>query len=430
MSDSATRRRIRVQASAGDENVMGFILDEAVQPGRSARYEAPCEAPLARALFTLPGVTRAEVSGPTIWVRKTAAADWATLKSAIAAAIRQVLAETDAPLGSDDTVESDDPDATLLEAVEELLDRQVNPSVAAHGGNISADRVEDGNVYLRMSGGCQGCAASSATLRQGVERMLRAALPQIREIIDITDHAAGSNPFYGRDGGSTPTLHRPIPAGVIGWEDGHISVDPEFLAPRLGLTPETLREGLRNGDVVGVTETGEGADAGKTRIVLRRGGLAWAAEIDATGAAREIPPPRLIESAAGQEQDLSDRVRTHLEALVGDQTTITYGALARAVGLWMPGSVAKVTRALETTMREDAAAGRPFIAARAVSRAGDGLPGKGFFVLARALDRGPQEGESDEAFHIREITLLNEVAGQRTGRHAPAPDKNVQPPSE
>jgi NFU1 iron-sulfur cluster scaffold homolog, mitochondrial len=277
-----------------------------------------------------------------------------------------------------------------------------------------------------MSGGCQGCAASSATLRQGVERMLRAALPQIGEIVDVTDHAAGDNPFHARPDGPSPVLNRAVPEGVIGWEDGHVIVDPDFLAPRLGLTPETLREGLRNGEVVGVTEAGEGADAGKTRIVLRSASRAWAAEIDATGAAREIPPPRVIEAAAAREQDLPNRLRAHLEGLAEDEVPVAYGALARALGLWMPGSVGKVTRALEATMREDAAAGRPFIAARAVSRGRGTLPGRGFFDLARALSRGPRDGESEEEFHLRALRDLTRAAtpGAETaagpGRRGPA----------
>ncbi len=415
MSETATRRRIRAQASAGDANVMAFVLDAPVQPGRSGRFDAEGDAPrppLARALFDVRGVHHMEVAGPTIWVQKEPEADWATLKPAIATAIRHVLDETDAPLGRDDTPDDVDPDVALLKDVEALLDRQVNPSVAAHGGHIAVDRVEAGTVYLRMSGGCQGCAASAATLRQGVERMLRAALPQIGEIVDVTDHAAGSSPYYARGGGASPILNRPIPADVIGWEDGHITVDPDYLAPRLGLTPETLREGLRTGAVVGVTETGQDADAGKTRIVLRSGSRAWAAEIDAAGAAREIPPPRLIEAAAGKEQGLPNRVRAHLDSLLPDRTPITYGALARALGLWVPGSVGKVTAALETTMREDAAADRPFIAARAVSRGRNGLPGKGFFDLARALGRGPRDGESEPQFHARELGLTHEELGE------------------
>src|SRR6056297_280420 len=289
MSD-IPHRRIRAQGSAKDSNVMGFILDAPVEAGRSARPEAVEETALSRALFAIGGVARVEVSGATIWVRKDGDADWAALKPAVAAAIRAVLDTADAPLGGEAPTETEDPDASLLQAVEDLLERQVNPAVAAHGGHIAAERVEGRAVYLRMSGGCQGCAASAATLREGVERMLRAALPQIGEIKDLTDHEAGSNPYYARESGTSPVLNRPVPPGVIGWEDGQVMIDPEYLAPKLGLTPETLRQGMRSGEVVGVTETDDGP--GKTRVVMRSAGRAWAAELDAEGAAREIPPPR------------------------------------------------------------------------------------------------------------------------------------------
>lgn len=417
MSDSPPQRRIRAQSSASDGHVMGFVLDAPVQAGRSARFGAPDGGltdggptddgpPLSRALFAIPGVQSVEVSDTTIWVRKADSASWAVLKPAIAAAIRQVLDETDAPLGVQTATTGSDPDADLLHAVEDLLERQVNPGVAAHGGHIAADRVVGGTVYLRMTGGCQGCAASSATLRQGVERILRAALPQIREIVDVTDHAAGSAPFYQRDAGPIPKFIRPVPPGVIRWENGHVMVDPAYLAPRLGLSAETLQKGLRTGDVVGVTETGDGKDVGKSRIIMRSTTRAWAAEILGDGSAREIPPPRAADAAAKQEQDLVARVRAHLEPLSDGQAPVTYGTLARALGLWAPGSVGRITRALETTMREDAAADRPFIAARAISRAREVLPGQGFFDLARALARGPEEEETDQDFHAREIARL------------------------
>jgi Fe-S cluster biogenesis protein NfuA len=408
MSDTATRRRIRAQSSAGDPDVVGFILDAPIQGSASVRYETKGDAPLACALFELHGVARVEVSGAMIWVKKHAEADWKTLKPAIAGVIRKVLDETDAPLGREADVETT-PDKSLFRAVEDLLSQQVNPTVAAHGGHISAEKVQDGSVYLRMSGGCQGCAASAATLREGVERMLRAALPQIESVVDVTDHDAGENPFYARHGGPSPVLHRPVPDDVIGWEDGQIILDPDYLAPKLGLTPDTLRAGMNRGDVVGVTEVGEGDDSGKTRIILRTPTRAWAAEVDATGAAREIPPPRVVEAASEKQKYLSKRVRAHLEGLNEGEIPITYGALARALGLWTPGAIAKITRALETTMREDAASDRPFIAARAVSRGHEKLPGKGYFDLARALSRGPQNGENKPDFHARELRRLGEV---------------------
>ena len=409
MSDPTTRRRIRAQSSASDENAMGFVLDVPLQSGSPLRFDAPDGPPLARALFAIPGVRRIEVTGATIWAKKTETADWDKLKPAIAAVIRHVLDETETPLLWEDAPDDADPDAVLFREVEDLLDRQVNPAVAAHGGQISADRVESGTVYLRMSGGCQGCAASSATLREGVERMLRAALPQIREIVDVTDHAAGSNPFYARDDGPSPVLNRPVPEGVIDWDDGHIIVDPAYLAPKLGLTADALRLGLQLGDVTGVTERGEGADAGKTRVIMRTTTRAWAAEVLSDGTAREIPPPREAGAAVNRERELADRVRAYLVARAPNQAPVTYGALARALGLWAPGSVRKITRALETTMREDAAADRPFIAARAVSRGQGSLPGKGFFELARSLSRGPHNGESDQDFYDSECDRLNQA---------------------
>jgi hypothetical protein len=236
--------------------------------------------------------------------------------------------------------------------------------------------------------------------------MLRAALPAIGDIVDVTDHSEGDNPFYSRDGGPTPTFNRPVPPGVIAWEGEEIVVDPEFLAPRLGLTPDALRQAMRSGDVVGVTETGQGADAGKTRIVLRSTTRAWAAEVFTDGTAREIPPPRTIEAAAGKQTELAGQVRAHLETLTGANPRITYGALARALGHWAPGSVGRITRALEVTMHEDAGAGRPFIAARAVSRGPEGISAKGFFDLARSLGRGPAAGETDADYHAREAAML------------------------
>ena len=84
----------------------------------------------------------------------------------------------------------------LAERVREVLDRQVNPAIAAHGGEISLVGMQDTEVYLEMSGGCQGCAMSRMTLRQGVERMLRQAVPEITAVHDVTDHASGENPYF------------------------------------------------------------------------------------------------------------------------------------------------------------------------------------------------------------------------------------------
>ncbi len=86
----------------------------------------------------------------------------------------------------------------LAERVAHVLETRVNPGVAAHGGRITLAGVQDGIAYVSMSGGCQGCGLAAVTLRQGVERMLREAIPELAGVRDVTDHAGGANPFYAK----------------------------------------------------------------------------------------------------------------------------------------------------------------------------------------------------------------------------------------
>jgi Fe/S biogenesis protein NfuA len=84
----------------------------------------------------------------------------------------------------------------IAQKVTQLLEQAVNPMLAAHGGFATLTGVEDTKVFLSMGGGCQGCAVSAMTLRQGIEAQIRAAIPEVTEIVDVTDHDAGANPYY------------------------------------------------------------------------------------------------------------------------------------------------------------------------------------------------------------------------------------------
>lgn len=88
-----------------------------------------------------------------------------------------------------------EPTGDIADRVRGVLDSQVNPAIAAHGGVISLVDVKENDIYVEMSGGCQGCALSRMTLRQGVERMLREAVPELAGVHDITDHESGENPY-------------------------------------------------------------------------------------------------------------------------------------------------------------------------------------------------------------------------------------------
>lgn len=85
---------------------------------------------------------------------------------------------------------------TTAERIRRLLDSEINPAVAAHGGRVELARVEGGVVYLSFGGGCHGCGLVDVTLKQGIESRLKELLPEIEQVVDTTDHAAGTNPFY------------------------------------------------------------------------------------------------------------------------------------------------------------------------------------------------------------------------------------------
>ncbi len=82
------------------------------------------------------------------------------------------------------------------ERVQQILDATINPNVQAHGGHVSLIDVQGGRVFLQLGGGCQGCGMVDVTLRQGIEVMLKEEIPEITEVLDTTDHAAGDNPYY------------------------------------------------------------------------------------------------------------------------------------------------------------------------------------------------------------------------------------------
>ena len=78
----------------------------------------------------------------------------------------------------------------------QVLDQQVNPTIAAHGGRAELVAVEQGTAYLRLGGGCQGCAMATVTLSQGIEAAIIQAVPEITSVVDVTDHQSGTNPYF------------------------------------------------------------------------------------------------------------------------------------------------------------------------------------------------------------------------------------------
>ena len=89
-----------------------------------------------------------------------------------------------------------DPAGDLAAAARRILDAEVNPAIAAHRGHVTVDGAADGWIRIRLEGGCQGCSLAEVTVRQGIEPLLRARLPAMTGLADVTDHQAGPDPFF------------------------------------------------------------------------------------------------------------------------------------------------------------------------------------------------------------------------------------------
>jgi Fe-S cluster biogenesis protein NfuA len=197
-----TTAEIRITAEPIDEHRCKFVVSQPVHAGGVRRFAAREEAagsPLAEAIYAISGLDVSEliVSGNIVTVVKQSATPWSAVGKAIGGAIRAalaggtppVVATAKAPVGAVD-------DDALYERVAKLFDEQVNPMVARHGGRVELIDVQDAVVMLRMGGGCQGCGMADVTLRQGIEGMLGQFIPEVRGIVDITDHTSGANPYF------------------------------------------------------------------------------------------------------------------------------------------------------------------------------------------------------------------------------------------
>jgi Fe-S cluster biogenesis protein NfuA len=196
---------IRAETSVADPDTCKFTVSRDLHPGGPFFFgdkERAAGSPLVERLFALPGVANVLIAESVVTIGKEPNASWSGLKAAIGTAIRtQLLTGVPAILEmAVHAITQGRSDAELGVAVQELLDKEVNRSIANHGGKISIVDVRQGKLFITMSGGCQGCASSQMTLRQGFEIMVKRVAPEIVEIVDATDHAAGKQPFYQRAG--------------------------------------------------------------------------------------------------------------------------------------------------------------------------------------------------------------------------------------
>jgi Fe-S cluster biogenesis protein NfuA len=193
----AAEIQIRGEPQA-DPDVCRFVADREIFHSGSFVCVSPRNAvgsPLLESIFVIPGITQVWVTGNQVTIQKNSQDEWPLIGKRVGVAIREHF-NSGMPFLPPPKLSSADPG--LAARVRDVLDTQVNPSVASHGGKIELVEIQGTSALVRMSGGCQGCGSAQATLKQGVERALGAAVPEITEVIDVTDHSAGTRPFYAK----------------------------------------------------------------------------------------------------------------------------------------------------------------------------------------------------------------------------------------
>ena len=118
------------------------------------------------------------------------------LKDRIATMLRHYLPEVEGVRDFRDAAPKPGLDTPEAAAIRDLLDERINPAVAAHGGHVSLVDVKYRTAYIRLEGGCQGCGMADVTLKQGIEIEIKQTVPTIQAVLDVTDHAGGTNPYY------------------------------------------------------------------------------------------------------------------------------------------------------------------------------------------------------------------------------------------
>jgi len=175
-----------------------FIVDRPVYPGKSAYFgnrAAAGPSCLARRLFEIPEVENVLIAENQITISKSGADPWPDIGKRIGTKIREHLRSND-PAVDEDYVGTLPGESEIRRKVQDLFDREINPSLGSHGGWVELVDVKGNSVYVKLGGGCQGCGSARMTLKMGIERVIREKIPEVGEILDATDHSAGSNPYY------------------------------------------------------------------------------------------------------------------------------------------------------------------------------------------------------------------------------------------
>lgn len=185
-----------------DPDICRFVINQPIlEEGWTLICRSAEEAKgsvLLEVLFADDAVAQVNVTGSALVVRKSVRDAWPKVAARLIPSLKKTIAQGGELISAEAIrrMKESYNEEDIAGQIQDLIEAAINPQLASHGGWVRLVKMENRDVYLEMGGGCQGCAASKQTLKFGIERAIRDLCPQVREIIDVTDHASGTNPYY------------------------------------------------------------------------------------------------------------------------------------------------------------------------------------------------------------------------------------------
>ncbi|MCB0377734.1 MAG: NifU family protein [Bdellovibrionales bacterium] len=186
----------------GDDEERKFVLGQNISQREVTYAEAQkaLRSPIAHKIFGFPWTAQVTVGQDFVTIKKQEWVDWEVLEEPLKGMLMEHFSDKKA--GWEENPEQkilaqpaglDTPEA---QQVLELIENEINPSLASHGGFVKLHALENGTASIEMGGGCQGCAMSYMTLKEGIETAIIERVPSVKQVVDVTDHSLGDNPFY------------------------------------------------------------------------------------------------------------------------------------------------------------------------------------------------------------------------------------------
>ncbi len=157
------------------------------------------QSPVAAKIFGFPWTDKVTVGANFVEITKQDWVDWDVLEEPLKGLIEEhfqsqqgeIEENPQAPAGHGKNL-----DSAEAKAISQLIEEQINPALASHGGYVVLHSVENNQVFLEMGGGCQGCAMSYQTMKEGIEGAIKEIVPSITQVVDVTNHSQGDNPYF------------------------------------------------------------------------------------------------------------------------------------------------------------------------------------------------------------------------------------------